>query len=199
MKQEKGKKNNLIFMLLIVGAAIIFGHIGFRPLSILLFGLVLGYTLQRSRFCIASAFTDLLIFKDGTLFRALIIFILVSTLGFFMVEQAGGEGFVVALGWHTVLGAVLFGCGMVLAGGCAAGTLMRFGEGYVLFIPVLIGLIAGSTLGAYHYPFWGGPGCLSRPLFLPDIFGWTGAVLGQVLVLCVLWWVLKQLENKIRG
>lgn len=196
MKQEKTEINTLIFILITFVAAIMFAHIGFRPLSVLMFGLVLGYTLQRARFCIASAFTDILMFKDGTLFRALIVFILVSTLGFFLVERAGGEGFVVAMGWHTVSGAVLFGCGMVLAGGCAAGTLMRLGEGYVLFVPVLIGLIAGSTLGAYHYPFWGRPSSLSGTVFLPDIVGLTGAVIGQGLVLCALWWAVGRLENK---
>ena len=112
----------------LAGAAVLTGR-GLTGGGVLLCGLGLGYILQRSRFCMASAYTDLLVFKDGSLFRALLIFILVCSVGFFFVGlKTGREGFVVALGWRTVLGGLLFGCGMVLAGGCAAGTIMRLGK-----------------------------------------------------------------------
>lgn len=179
----------------LAGAAILTCK-GFVFLALLLCGMGLGYVLQRSRFCIFSAFTDLLLFKDGALFRALLVFILVSSTGFFLVELTSErQGFAAALGWRTVLGAFLFGCGMVLAGGCAAGTLLRLGEGYALFLPVLAGLIIGSTLGAFHYPFWHRIADQFSPVFFPDLVGWGAAFCLQILCLGLLWLVIKRWEN----
>lgn len=196
MKKNDGMLlSAFIVVICLVGAAV-FTDQGVTAAGVLLCGLGLGYILQRSRFCIASAYTDLLVFKDGTLFRALLVFILVCSIGFFLVElNPGREGFVVALGWPTILGGLLFGCGMVLAGGCAAGTIMRLGEGYLLFIPALVGLIIGSTLGAFHYPFWGSSPYLSYVVFFPDIVGWAGALSFQILTLLALWLIIKKREN----
>lgn len=188
-------KNDLWLSYSIVGicllGAAVLADKGYIAVGVLLCGLALGYILQRSRFCIASAYTDLLVFKDGVLFRALLVFILVSSVGFFLVEiNPSREGYVVALGWPTVLGGLLFGCGMVLAGGCAAGTIMRLGEGYILFIPALVGLIIGSTLGAFHYPIWNS---LNKYLiYYPDLIGRSGALFVQLLILLVLWMILKK-------
>ncbi|MEL7568564.1 MAG: YeeE/YedE thiosulfate transporter family protein [Dehalobacterium sp.] len=195
------KKNSSILLsafivVICLSGAAVFTNQGVTAAGVLLCGLGLGYILQRSRFCIASAYTDLLLFKDGTLFRAILIFILVCSVGFFLVElKPNREGFVVALGWHTILGGFLFGCGMVLAGGCAAGTIMRLGEGYVLFIPALAGLILGSTLGAFHYPFWHASPYVKYAVFLPDLIGWAGALSLQILLLLALWLFIKKWEN----
>lgn len=196
MKKRHDILNSIIYTFLIVVLAVILSRTDLGLLSVLVFGLGLGYILQRSRFCIASAYSDLILFKEGKLFRALIIFIVVSTLGFTLVELRGGQGFVAAVGGHTILGAILFGCGMVLAGGCAAGTLMRLGEGYILFIPVLVGLVGGSTLGAYHYNYWGTAQSLSKTVFLPDAMGWPLAVGIQICLLILVWLLVRHLENK---
>ena len=196
MKKRHDILNCIIYTFLIVVLAVILSRTDLGLLSVLVFGLGLGYILQRSRFCIASAYSDLILFKEGKLFRALIIFIVVSTLGFTLVELRGGQGFVAAVGGHTILGAILFGCGMVLAGGCAAGTLMRLGEGYILFIPVLVGLVGGSTLGAYHYNYWGTAQSLSKTVFLPDAMGWPLAVGIQICLLIFVWLLVRHLENK---
>lgn len=194
------KNNDLSFTIIIAIAALaaawFWGGQGYVLISMLMIGLALGFVLQRSRFCIASAFSDLLLFRDGVLFRAVLVFILVSTLGFYLVEINGGVGYVMPLGWRTVFGALLFGCGMVLAGGCAAGTLMRLGEGWVLFIPVLIGLVIGSALGAYHYGFWGLRSTETRAFFLPELIGWPAALILQVGVLAVLWLTMKRWEKR---
>jgi rhodanese-related sulfurtransferase len=45
----------------------------------------------------------------------------------------------------TFLGGVLFGIGMVIAGGCTAGTLFRVGEGNVPSLIAAVGMIAGMA------------------------------------------------------
>jgi len=197
MKKNGSMLLSTFLVVICLAGAAIFTDLGITAAGVLLCGLGLGYILQRSRFCIASAYTDLFLFKDGTLFRALLVFIFVSSVGFFLVELSPNrEGFVVALGWPTILGGLLFGCGMVLAGGCAAGTIMRLGEGYILFIPALLGLIIGSTLGSFHYPFWHSSPYAKYAVFLPDLVGWAGALSLQILILSVLWLFIKKRENQ---
>ena len=43
----------------------------------------------------------------------------------------------------NLIGGVIFGFGMILAGGCIAGTLFRIGEGYVASIMTFIGVLVG--------------------------------------------------------
>lgn len=54
----------------------------------------------------------------------------------------------------NLLGGVLFGIGMVLAGGCVVGTLYKLGSGSLPAVGSFIGLIVGSTLYAEFHPFW---------------------------------------------
>src|SRR5918996_6479388 len=106
-----------------------------------LFGLAFGFVLQRSRFCFASAFRDLFLLGDARVMKGIIAGLAVATAGFavLMARLVPEVGFgslppgatVLPLGVHTLLGGVLFGVGMVLAGGCTSGSLYRAGEGYV--------------------------------------------------------------------
>ena len=106
-----------------------------------LFGLAFGFVLQRSRFCFASAFRDLFLLGDARVMKGIIAGLAVATAGFavVMARMLPEVGFgslppgatVLPLGLHTLLGGVLFGIGMVLAGGCTSGSLYRAGEGYV--------------------------------------------------------------------
>jgi hypothetical protein len=54
----------------------------------------------------------------------------------------------------NVLGGMLFGIGMVLAGGCVVGTLYKMGSGSALSALAFVGLIAGATLYAEIHPWW---------------------------------------------
>lgn len=106
-----------------------------------LFGLAFGFVLQRSRFCFASAFRDLWLMQDGRMMRAVILAMAVATLGFALVEynlvpnlSSGQHPVGSALsrfGAHLLIAGLLFGVGMVIAGGCVSGNLYRIGEGYV--------------------------------------------------------------------
>ncbi|OGR33673.1 MAG: hypothetical protein A2005_01070 [Desulfuromonadales bacterium GWC2_61_20] len=54
----------------------------------------------------------------------------------------------------SLCGGILFGIGMVLAGGCVVGILYRLGAGARLSLWGLAGLIAGSALYAEIHPLW---------------------------------------------
>jgi len=54
----------------------------------------------------------------------------------------------------NLLGGLLFGIGMVLAGGCVVGTLYKLGSVSFPALLALAGLVGGSTLYAFFHPTW---------------------------------------------
>ena len=97
----------------------------------LISGLLFGFVLQRSRLCFNSAFRDLLLEKDNFVWKTgvfalalqMILFPLMAQFGLIKLNPP-------ALNWvGVIVGAFLFGLGMVLGGGCASGTTYRVGEG----------------------------------------------------------------------
>ena len=156
----------------------------------MLFGLTFGFILQRSGFCMTASFSDMFTTGGGRLARGLIIAIAVAMLGFSILVYAGiREPFVLPVHWHTLVGGWLFGLGMVVAGGCAAGTLFRIGEGSVQLMFALFGAILGAALFTVFLStmeFEMGPS-----IWLVDSLGWQGALLVGFAFLGV-WFLIVQ-------
>lgn len=122
-------------------------------------GLIAGFVMHRSSFCVTGMFRDMFLFKDYYMIRMLILLIVISMALF---EIGTVTGLLTAnpfplLGppsLATILGGVLFGFGMVLAGGCVVGTLYKMGSGSVLSLVAFIGLLAGSTFYAEIHHLW---------------------------------------------
>ena len=115
-------------------------------------GLLFGFALQRGRFCMNSAFRDVLLMRDFTLLKAVGAALLVEMIGFEIMALTG----LIALApkplmWGAnIIGGLLFGAGMVFAGGCASGITYRFGEGMVGAMSAVLGFaFAGlmATMG----------------------------------------------------
>ena len=135
------------------------GHLILLLATGLLLGLCAGFIMHRADFCIAGMFRDLFLFKSTTKLRALVLYLAVAMVLFEAARLAGLLPLYPfpLLGTATVagiLGGILFGIGMVLAGGCVVGTLYRMGGGSVLSCVAFIGLIVGSTLYAEFHPTW---------------------------------------------
>ena len=130
-------------------------------LASLSLGGVAGFVMHRSDFCVAGMFRDLFMFRDGYMLRVLLLLVTLS-MGLFELFRL--------FGWlspypfpllgpaslTSAAGGVLFGLGMVLAGGCVVGTLYKLGAGAVVSAAALIGLLSGSTLYAEIHPWWKG-------------------------------------------
>lgn len=113
-------------------------------------GLAFGYIAQRGRFCINSALRDLYLTRDATLFHALVLAILVQMVGVQLLVQAG----VVQI-WHVeffwlaaIVGGLVFGLGMVLAGGCSGGSWYKSGEGQIASLLAVLGFVAAAATEA---------------------------------------------------
>ncbi len=111
-----------------------------------LFGIGFGFALQRARFCFTASMRDPSLTGSTSLTRAVLIAIALTTVGFAAIKYAAFTGgaeknlnmvSVVPVGIPLLIGGIVFGIGMVIAGGCASGTLMRVGEGFTMQILVL--------------------------------------------------------------
>ncbi|WP_245547397.1 YeeE/YedE thiosulfate transporter family protein [Halobacteroides halobius] len=164
------------------------------------FGLLIGFTLQRSKICFTAALRDPLLFGMTGATRAIILSLIITTLGYAGMQYyqlAHGLNLVgkfTPLGWHIPLGAFIFGIGAAISGGCASGTLVRLGEGFQLQIVVLIGFIIGSTHGAYDGAWWYHLFSETK-VHLPSIIGWKLGI-GLQLVVLVLLYVVAYLWEK---
>src|SRR5579871_4789707 len=167
-------------------------------------GLAVGAVLQRGRLCFAGAFRDLFLMRNGTMMRAILVGLALMAPVFALIESkavpqpsfgalpAGAH--VVPLGLNLVAGGLLFGIGMVVAGGCVSGTLYRIGEGYVASWASLFGILIGLSLAAHSWNAWYTWTIQSAPVgWLPTSLGYGGAVATTWLALGVafvasLWW-----------
>ena len=96
-----------------------------------LIGLIFGFILQRTRFCLTGGFRDMYIARNNTLFYAFLIAITVESIGVLFLIKLGivGNPYEEFSVLGAIVGSYLFGIGIVLAGGCATGTWYRAGEG----------------------------------------------------------------------
>ena len=102
-------------------------------ISGLIVGLLLGFVMQRTRFCLTGGFRDMYVQKNNKMFYALLVAITVQSIGLlvltgFDVLTVSYQTFPVI---GTIIGSFVFGIGIVLAGGCATGTWYRAGEGLI--------------------------------------------------------------------
>ncbi|AVX20995.1 hypothetical protein SAMN02745885_00482 [Carboxydocella sporoproducens DSM 16521] len=111
-----------------------------------LFGLAFGAVIERGQICFTSAFRDLWLVGRTTITRAIIVGMAIQSLGTIYFIVHGTPAKVMWAGAGAVLGGLLFGFGIVIAGGCETGWMYRAMEGQLNFWVVGIGNIIGATL-----------------------------------------------------
>jgi uncharacterized membrane protein YedE/YeeE len=125
----------------------------------ILLGGAAGFIMHRADFCLAGMFRDLFLFRAVFKLRTLSLLIIISMALFEIARLAG----IIRLypfplfgspSLAAPLGGMIFGVGMVLAGGCVVGTLYKTGTGNVTCLVSIIGLVAGSALFAEFFPRW---------------------------------------------
>ncbi len=122
----------------------------FAILTGLFVGLAFGFVLQRGRFCMNSAFRDIVTLKDFTLAKTVALALLVSMLGFGIMAATGAiDPNPKPILWAgNLVGSFIFGIGMVIAGGCASGVTYRVGEGMVGAMSAVVGLTLAAMATA---------------------------------------------------
>ena len=117
----------------------------------LLLGAVLGFVLQRGRFCVTGAFRDVFVTRNTLWLTAFFVVIAVQAVGLAVLVATGVVApKVTALPLLAVIvGGLIFGYAIVMAGGCATGTYYRAGEGLVGSWLALVGY-AGASAAMKH-------------------------------------------------
>jgi uncharacterized membrane protein YedE/YeeE len=140
-----------------------FGYIGgignSSGLVIFAAGILLGFLLHRSDYCMAGMFRDIFLFKDSPLLRVFLIQVFVTMFLFYLGRASGllelyPPPNLREASFITLAGGFIFGSGMVLAGGCVMGSLYKMGAGNVGSLFAFTGLIIGSGLYAEVYPLF---------------------------------------------
>ena len=178
----------VVLALTLIVAPFAYARAGYPAQGIfLLFGAAFGVVFQRSRFCLVRAFREPFMTGDASHTRAAALAIVLSTLGFAILKftdlKDKGDWVFPAAGVGALLGGVLFGVGMTVAGGCGAGSIWRAGEGQVkLWIAVACFALAASG-GRLALAESGALTKLGAAVFLPAWLGWGGAVVITVGVM----------------
>ena len=182
-----------VFIGLIVWAYLYSGRAYTEIGGLLLFGAAFGLTLQRCRFCYVRAFRDPFMTGEASIAKAIALSIIIGAVGVAVLKWGGlrPEGLYVIPGfwWGSLVGGTVFGFGMVIAGGCGSGTLWRVAEGQLKLWAVLFTFATTNSLMNILLRTTGWRQKLGRAVFLPDYFGWGGALLFLSLIM-LLWYLI---------
>nr|WP_246582714.1 YeeE/YedE family protein [Clostridium mobile] len=209
-----------------VGFAILIAMLAFAALQseknpklglFLITGLAIGYLMQRSRFGFAGGVRRLYVTGESSLTKALLFLLTISLImtaayhyGSYLngaqVAYKAAEGAKIIAGTQNVepisllaiLGGIVFGIGMMLGGGCASGTLTDVGEGEGRALIVLFFFVTGSVWGAHDLAWWKSTflNSWSERVYLPEVFGYMGAIIISLLGFLGIYVFAKWYENK---
>lgn len=189
-------------------AVLLISHIvGFsgRKAVLGLIGIGLGISLYHAAFGFTAAYRRAFLEKDISGISAQFIMLAIAMLLFapFLAEgQAFGRpisGAVAPVGVSMLFGALIFGIGMQLGGGCGSGTLFTAGGGSPRMFLVLIFFCIGGFWGSLDLTWWQQSPSLPR-ISLATEFGWSQAILLQLALLFAVYIFLIRLgaRNKRR-
>lgn len=185
----------LLIFFALIGVASFYRQLGYTPqAAFLLFGVAFGVVFQRSRFCLVRAFREPFMSGEGEHTRAAALALTLSTIGFSILKATDlkdATEWVFPSFWlGALLGGSLFGAGMVIAGGCGAGSIWRAGEGHIKLWVALLFFALGVSATRLALNVTDLLGKLGAAVFLPNVVGWGAAIWG-VVALMIFWYLLS--------
>lgn len=213
---KKQLRMGLVLIALMVIAGMQLANLSPKLTLSLITGLFFGYILTRSRFGFAGGVKKIYITGEGSLTKALLVMFAVTIIAMaglqwaaaadgavvkYLVEgdlvKIPASGSVKTLNLATIIGGFIFGMGMMLAGGCASGTLTDLGEGAVRSAIALVFFVIGSVPGlkALHAFDQSALADFSTIVYLPHYFGYIGATVISLLLLFGLYMLTRKYES----
>ena len=176
---------------------------------------LIGFAMHRSRFCVSRSLREPFMTAEGEMSKAVMLLLFLGIpAGSLLLQQGSVDPYLAipATFWlGSFLGGLLFGIGMIFAGGCASGSLWRAAEGNLKLVVVLLFLAwSGSVFCAifdrlgimtpdYDIDFLDGIPEITAvgfQAYFPDIFdGWTVAYFVP-MILIIIWYLLVNYNEK---
>jgi len=183
-----------IIILIALGLVFTYDHFDYSTRGgFLLFGLIIGILMQRTRFCFVRAFRDPFMTGESEATRAVAMAVIIGAIGFSILKWTDLKDWDVFVSpgfWSgSLLGGAIFGVGMSLSGGCGTSSLWRAGEGQ---IKLWFSLVAFALSGSLFRNWLDQSGWLQKigePVFLPDFMSWSMALVIVVLIMA-LWYII---------
>ena len=183
-----------IIILIALGLAFTYDHFDYSTRGgFLVFGLIIGILMQRTRFCFVRAFRDPFMTGESEATRAVAMAVIIGAIGFSILKWTDLKDWdvFVSPGFWTgsLIGGTVFGLGMSLSGGCGTSSLWRAGEGQ---IKLWFSLVAFALSGSLFRDWLDQSGWLQKigePVFLPDFMSWGLALLTIVFIMS-LWYII---------
>lgn len=128
----------------------------------LVIGIFFGFIVQRTNFCAMGSISDLMSFGDGSRLRAWLLAAATALAGaqimqaYGIVDLSKSMYMAPTFDWAgAILGGLMFGFGMVFAGGCASRNLVRAGGGDLrsLIVVIVMGISAYVAIGGLIGPW----------------------------------------------
>lgn len=164
-------------------------------------GAMFGILIERGQICFTSAFRDLWISGRAVMSKAIAVGMIISVVVTFFYIQSGAVALIKVAAPSTLIGGLLFGFGIVLAGGCETGMMYRAMEGQVLFWIVGLGNIVGASILAYGWDHLGIFTTLAQgwpKVNLIELWGPAGALIGTIAMLLVWFFLSHWWESRYR-
>ena len=166
--------------------------------GLLFFGILIGVVMHRSRFCFVRAFREPFMTGDATMVRAVAISLILYGLGSAVIKwswiQPPDMGVFHPFWIGSLLGGLIFGVGMLIAGGCASSTLWRVGEGQSKLMITLISFALTNSIVNKLVDGIGIEALLGNGVFMPKLISWQVTV---PVFMALIWaWVLWAAWNE---
>jgi uncharacterized membrane protein YedE/YeeE len=176
---------------------------------------LIGFAMHRSRFCVSRSLREPFMTAEGEMSKAVMLLLLLGIpAGSLFLQQGNVDPYLAipATFWlGSLVGGILFGVGMIFAGGCASGSIWRAAEGNLKLVVVLFFFAwSGSLFCAifdrlgimtpdYDIDFMDGIPEITAvgfQAYFPDIFnGWAVAYI-LPLILIIIWYLLVNYNEK---
>ncbi len=189
---------------LLIGFLVIMGLIDLRQAALFIVGGLLGAALYHGSFGFTGGWRRMVVERRGRGVRAQMLMIGVAAVAMIPLLSAGSlggsslVGAIAPVGVSVLIGALMFGLGMQLGGGCGSGTLFTVGGGSSRMLVTLVFFIVGAVVGTAHLPWW-----LELPSFgvidLGRKLGVGTALLATLAALGLVAYVTALIERKAHG
>jgi uncharacterized membrane protein YedE/YeeE len=156
--------------------------------GLLLCGIAFGSIIQRTRFCFVRGFREPFMTGESEVSRAIVMSMVISVLGFAALKWTGlrGENVYVpqAFWFGALVGGIIFGFGMIVAGGCGSGSVWRAGEGHVkLMLAVIFFSLSTSLFKTWINSSKVLKALMGHKVFLPNFLTYKGSL---ILIMAIL-------------